>query len=102
MMLFCMMYNMHSRRRLQINNISSSSSGATVHDEPWSLLRLLLQLLKVSQQLKLFTGWGRQPHAQPPNLEGQGIPFCLDHHLCPVRHGRDYQQLRYRRHSRLF
>jgi hypothetical protein len=25
-----------------------------------------LQSLKVSQQLKLFTGWGRQPHAQPP------------------------------------
>jgi hypothetical protein len=25
-----------------------------------------LQSLKVSQQLKLFTGWGRQPHAQLP------------------------------------
>jgi hypothetical protein len=25
-----------------------------------------LQSLKVSQQLKLFTGWGRQLHAQPP------------------------------------
>jgi hypothetical protein len=25
-----------------------------------------LQSLKVSKQLKLFTGWGRQPHAQPP------------------------------------
>jgi hypothetical protein len=25
-----------------------------------------LQSLKVSQQLKFFTGWGRQPHAQPP------------------------------------
>jgi hypothetical protein len=43
----------------------SSSSGATVHDEPWPLLQLLLQLLKVSQQLKLFTGWGRQPNPQP-------------------------------------
>jgi hypothetical protein len=25
-----------------------------------------LQWLKVTQQLKLFTGWGRQSHAQPP------------------------------------
>jgi hypothetical protein len=25
-----------------------------------------LQSLKDSQQLKFFTGWGRQPHAQPP------------------------------------
>jgi hypothetical protein len=25
-----------------------------------------LQSLKVFQQLELFTGWGRQPHAQPP------------------------------------
>jgi hypothetical protein len=58
-----------------------SSSGATVYDEPWPLLCLLLQSLKVSQQLKLFMGWGSQPHAQPHNLEGQGIPFCLDHHL---------------------
>jgi hypothetical protein len=38
-----------------------SSLGATVHDEPWPLLQLLLQLLEVSQQLKLFTGWGCQP-----------------------------------------
>jgi hypothetical protein len=25
-----------------------------------------LKSLKVSQQLKLFTGWGWKPHAQPP------------------------------------
>jgi hypothetical protein len=31
-------------------------------------------------------------------MENQDIP-CLDHHLWPVRHGRFYQQLRYRRHS---
>jgi hypothetical protein len=57
--------------RPPFSNFSSSSSpGATVHDEPWPLLRLLsivrLQSLKVSQQLRLFTGWGRQSHSQPP------------------------------------
>jgi hypothetical protein len=28
---------------------------------------------------------------QTPNLEDQGIPFCLGHHLLPVWHGRPYQ-----------
>jgi hypothetical protein len=28
---------------------------------------------------------------QTPNLEDQGIPFCLDHHPWPVWHGRPYQ-----------
>jgi len=28
-----------------------------------------------------FTGWGCQSHGQPPNLEDQGIPFSLGHHL---------------------
>jgi hypothetical protein len=26
-----------------------------------------------------------------PNLEDQGIPFCLGHHLWPVWNGRPYQ-----------
>jgi len=30
--------------------------------------------------------WGC-PHDQPPNLEDQGVPFCLGHHLWPVRLG---------------
>jgi hypothetical protein len=43
-----------------------------------------LQSLKASQQLKLFTGWLRQPHTQPPtslfvwivtfDLSGMGDP----------------------------
>jgi hypothetical protein len=88
-----------------INDVitSSSSSDATVHDEPWPLLRLfslrpaaiVINFLKI----KAFYGVGPSTPRQTPNLEGQGIPFCLDHHLWPDRHGRPYQQLRYGRHS---
>jgi hypothetical protein len=34
-----------------------------------------------------------------PNLEDQGVSLCLGSTLRPVRHGRPYQYLRYRRHS---
>jgi hypothetical protein len=34
-----------------------------------------------------------------PNLEDQGTPFSLGHHLWPVRQGRPCQYLPYRRHS---
>lgn len=54
--------------------------------------------LKASQQLRIFMGWDCQPHAWPPNLEDQGMSFCLDHHLWPVCHGRPNQQLHYCRH----
>ena len=32
-----------------------------------------------------------QPHSPTPNLEDQGIPFCLGHHLQRIWHGRPYQ-----------
>jgi hypothetical protein len=44
---------------------------------------------------KAFYGVGQSTPRPAPNLEGQGIPFCLG----PVWHGRPYQQLRYRPHS---
>jgi hypothetical protein len=48
-----------------IDVISSfSSSGATVHDEPSPLLRLPAIVKSFSTVKALFTGWGRQPHAQ--------------------------------------
>jgi hypothetical protein len=50
---------------------SSSSSGATVHDEPWPLLRLLPAIVKSFSTVKVFTGWGRQHHAQPPTLRAR-------------------------------
>jgi hypothetical protein len=56
---------------------SSSSSVATVHDEPWPLLQLLPAILKSFLTVKAFYGVG----PSTPNLEVQGIPFCLDHHL---------------------
>jgi hypothetical protein len=59
-----------------------------------------LQSLKVSQQLKLFTGWGRQPYAQPPpQPEQPGYPFLSGSSplTCPA--WEIYQQLRYRQHS---
>ena len=34
-----------------------------------------------------------------PNLEGQGIPFCLGYDLRPVWHGRPYKLQCYRQHS---
>jgi hypothetical protein len=82
---------------------SSSSSGATVHDEPRPLLRLFslrpAAIAKRFSTVNAFYGVGPLTPRPIPNLEGQGIPSCVDHHLWPVRHGRPYQQLRYRRHS---
>jgi hypothetical protein len=49
--------------------------------------------------IKVFYGVGLSTQRSTPNLEDQGIPFCLDLHLWPVRHLRLYQQLRYLRHS---
>jgi hypothetical protein len=49
--------------------------------------------------VRASNGVGPSTPRPTTNLEGLGIPFCLDHHLWPVRHGRLYQQLRYRRHS---
>jgi hypothetical protein len=33
-----------------------------------------------------FMGWSCKPCIKPPNLEDQGIPFCLDHYLWLVQH----------------
>jgi hypothetical protein len=33
-----------------------------------------------------------------PNMEDQGIPVCLDNDIWLVRHGRPYQEPRYRQH----
>jgi hypothetical protein len=60
---------------------SSSSSGATVHDEPLPLLRLLTAIVKSFSTVKAFYGVGPSTLRPTPNLEGQGIPFGLDHHL---------------------
>jgi hypothetical protein len=63
------------------------------------LLRLLPAIVKSFSTVKAFCALGPLTPRSCPNLEGQGIPFCLDHHLWPVRHGRPCQLLRYRRHS---
>jgi hypothetical protein len=82
---------------------SSSSSGATVHDEPWPLLRFLslrpAAIVKSFSTVRAFYGVGPSTPRPTPNLKGQGIPFCLDHHFWSVQHGRPYQQLDYRQHS---
>jgi hypothetical protein len=57
------------------------------------------QTLKSFSTVKAFYGEGPSTPLLTPNLKGQGIPFCLDNHLWPVRHERLYQQLLYRRHS---
>jgi hypothetical protein len=49
-------------------------------------------LCEVSWQ-QIFTGWGHQPHAQPPNLEDQGISLSVAPPSKPVRHGWSHQQL---------
>ena len=36
---------------------------------------------KISSTEHFFYGMGFFPHAQPRNLEDQGIPFSLGHHL---------------------
>jgi hypothetical protein len=62
-------------KTVRIGSITScSSSGATFlfYDRsPY----VRLQSLKVSQQLKLSTGWGRQPHAQSPTWRASVSPF---------------------------
>jgi hypothetical protein len=73
-----MIVKIYRQGLLDVLLAASSSSGATVHDEPWPLLRLLsirLKSVKVSQQLKLFMGWGRQPHAKPPTWRARVSPF---------------------------
>jgi hypothetical protein len=69
-----------------------------VHDEPSPLLRLPA-IFKIFSTVKTFYGVEPSTPSPTPDLEGQGIPCCLDHHLGPVRHGRPYQKLRYRQHS---
>jgi hypothetical protein len=49
-----------------IGYIPSSSSGATL-----ASFTIAPQSLKVSQELKLFTGWGCQPQAQPPTWKAR-------------------------------
>jgi hypothetical protein len=39
-----------------------------------------------------FLLYGLLAPRQTPNLEDQGIPFCLGHHPWPVWHGRLYQE----------
>jgi hypothetical protein len=57
----------------------SSSSGATVHDESWPLLRLLAlrpaAIVKSFSAVKAFYGMGPSTPRPTPNLEGQGILF---------------------------
>ena len=36
----------------------------------------------------VFARWSCKPCIKPPNLEDQGIPFCLDPYLWPVQHVR--------------
>jgi hypothetical protein len=56
-------------------------------------------IVKRFSTVKAFYGVGPSTPRLSSNMDGQGISFCLDRHLWPVRHGRLYQQLRYRRHS---
>jgi hypothetical protein len=58
---------------------------------------------KVYFRLWSITGflYQLQPLSPTPNLEDQGIPFCLGHHLRRVWHGRPYQKLSYRQHTSL-
>jgi hypothetical protein len=68
---------------------------------PWRTLvsfTIVSAIVKSFSTVKAFYGMGPQPHVQPQHGE-QGIPFCLGHHLWPVRHERLYQHLSYRRHS---
>jgi hypothetical protein len=75
-----------------------SSAGATVRDEPWPLLRLFAigpdpetfvsircfrpaALVKSLSTIKAFYAVGLLNPTLNPNLEDQGIPFCLDHHI---------------------
>jgi hypothetical protein len=90
-------------------------SGATVHDEPWPLLRLVsigpgpetfvlyvsvwLQSLKVSQQLKLFYRVGPSTPRPTPNLEGPGYPFLSGSSRLTCLTWEIYQQLCYRQHN---
>jgi hypothetical protein len=93
------------------NNLckSSSSTGTTAHCGLWpveqdpsifSYQSPTLSIIIKSIQLftfvdfrnnKFFYCVGLLAQRQTPNLEDQGIPFCLGHHPWPVRHGRPYQ-----------
>ena len=45
--------------------------------------KLYFRLCSITEILYMF-----QPHSTNPNLEDQGIPFCLGHHLPRVWYGR--------------
>ena len=70
---------------------------------PFAIAQIVFYLSVLSEasprfpQHQLFMGCS-QPHVQPPNLEDQGIPFHLGHHLSLVWHGWPYQ-LCYCQHS---
>jgi hypothetical protein len=50
----------------------------------------LAAIVKSFSTIKAFYGLGLWAPCPNPNLEDKGIPFCLDHHLWPVQHGRLY------------
>jgi hypothetical protein len=63
----------------------SSSSFFLWHYSPWwtlasSKIVVQFQILEASQQ-NIFNGMGLLAPHPTPNLEDQGIPFCLGHHL---------------------
>ena len=47
----------------------------------------------------IFCGVGLSAPCPTPNLENQGIPYCLVYHLWPCWHGRPCQKLCYHQHS---
>ena len=47
----------------------------------------------------IFYEVGLSAPCPTPNLENQGIPYCLVHHLWPFWHGRPCQKLCYHQHS---
>jgi hypothetical protein len=57
-----------------------------------------LQSLKASRHLRLLWIWIVNPTPNP-QPGGPGYRIFLDHHLWPVRYGRSYQWLHYRRFS---
>jgi hypothetical protein len=98
---------MHSHMQTQVSSSSSSSStGTTAHCGLWpieqapsifSYLSPILSIIVKSIQPfplldfrnnKFFYCVGLLAPCQTPNLEDQGVPFCLGHHLWSVWHGR--------------